>query len=75
MRKYVGFSQIQFNWSCLVSIILYCRLLHTSRVVFNHSDLLNKATMLLLTPNGQLITVSVPLHLLLRQVFCLEVQY
>ncbi|XP_065904739.1 rab3 GTPase-activating protein non-catalytic subunit-like isoform X3 [Dysidea avara] len=43
-----------------------CRLLHTSRVVFNHSDLLNKATMLLLTPNGQLITVSVPLHLLLR---------
>ena len=51
------------------SLCEYFRLLYTSRVVFNNSVLLNnKATVILLTPNGQLIAVSVPFHLLLRLV-------
>ena len=55
------------------SLCDYFRLLYTSRVVFNNSVLLNnKATVILLTPNGQLIAVSVPFHLLLRLV-CMSV--
>ena len=39
-------------------------------MVFNNSILLNnKVSVVLLTPSGHLITVSVPFHLLLRQVF------
>ena len=60
---------VQYMYLTVFLSTLFCRLLYTGRVVFNNSVLLdNKASVILLTPSGQLITVSVPFHLLLRQV-------